>query len=714
MSKQSERRRRARIRAAAETSKMIQFEASSIDWIKAAEGEGESKPKRFSMTAYTGGPMEVGFGDPVVVDLAGLKAKAPVPILMDHDTAKIVGHADSVDIGASSLKLSGIVSGASSEAEQVVASAAAGFPWKASICVRPDKMEFVGEGIETTVNGKTLKGPLYVTRKSTLGEVSFVAVPADVKTSAKVAASAASNRKDSDMEFHEWIKALGADPDSLTDAQTAKYQAIFDAEIKAKAKNQPGDIKAKDKPPVADVPQYDLAAVTMAYETHVATVQASAATYAGKIEAAELSKIQATAGTKAAELKLQALNEQKPAAWLEVKLIRAQSAAELELLKAALPKAPPVYGSTQDMSDEIIEAAFFRTAGLPDLEKQFKPEVLEASDKIRGFGIQELLLHGAAKAGYSGRMNVGQANLKEVLQAAFSTHTVTTLLTNLGHKALLSGFYAIPQTWREVAVADTVSDFKTVTAFRLTASLEYEELGEAGEIKHGTLGQESYTKKADTYAKMLVMTRADLINDDLGAFNDIRRRLGMGAALKVAKEFWTVWLAAEDGAAFWTGARANLVTSAGFAAAGIGTAVKAFRTLRGPDGNMMNLNPTKVLVPPELEATALEFYTSREIRNTTASTKAGTNNIYNNRFKPIVVPELSTAAYTGYSATNWWMLCDPSILASASVCFLNGVQTPVIESADCDFDQLGIQFRGYHDFGVQMTEYRASVEAQAQ
>jgi len=59
------------------------------------------------------------------------------------------------------------------------------------------------------------------------------------------------------------------------------------------------------------------------------------------------------------------------------------------------------------------------------------------------------------------------------------------------------------------------------------------------------------------------------------------------------------------------------------------------------------------------------------------------------------------------------MLPNPAILASASVCFLNGVQTPVIESADADFDQLGIQFRGYHDFGVQTTEYRATVEAQA-
>ena len=362
---------------------------------------------------------------------------------------------------------------------------------------------------------------------------------------------------------------------------------------------------------------------------------------------------------------------------------------------------------------EVIEAAFCQTSRLPDIEKQFKPEVLEASDKIRGFGIQELLLHGAAKAGYDGARTITQNNLRDVLQAAFSTHTVTTMLTNLGHKNLLSGFYAIPQTWKEVATTETVSDLKTATMFRLTTSLEYEELGPGGEIAHGTLGQDSYSMQAKTYAKMLALTRTDLINDDLGAFNDIRKRLGMGCALKVNNAFWTAWLTAENGAAFWTSARSNLVTSSAFGDAGFVNAIAAFRNLAGPDGNKMNLNPDRVLVPPELEATALEFYSSRESRDTTASTKAGTWNVYFNRFRPVVVPELSTSTFTGYSTTNWWMLPDPAILASASVCFLNGVQTPVIESADADFDTLGIQFRGYHDFGVQMTEYRASVEAQA-
>ena len=73
-------------------------------------------------------------------------------------------------------------------------------------------------------------------------------------------------------------------------------------------------------------------------------------------------------------------------------------------------------------------------------------------------------------------------------------------------------------------------------------SLAYEQLGPGGKIKHGTLGQESYTRAASTYAKMFSLTRTDIINDDLGAFDDLRKRLGMGAAQKLSDVFWTTFL----------------------------------------------------------------------------------------------------------------------------------------------------------------------------
>jgi hypothetical protein len=649
------------------------------------------------------------YGTPVVIDLAGITAKAPVPILANHDPTRIVGHADEVDVAASTLKLSGLISGASLDAEQVKASAALGFPWKASVGARPDKMEFVGEGVQTKVNGKTFTGPLYVARKSTLGEVSFVAVAADSRTSAKVAASAAIH-KEIDMEFHAWVEAMGLVVADLRDDQLAKLRAKYDAEVKAAAAKPPIEGAAAQVEP----PKFDLSGIILAYEKHVANVQAKAAAFVGKIPSDKLADIQAKAATKAAELKATALEQEWAPTRLEVELIKAQAAAEVELIKAELPNGPGIHASCREVNCEAVQAAFAMSCGLTNPEKHFKPEVLEAAERQhRNIGIQELLLIHAMQAGYGGRMIVDESNLREVMKAAFSIHSLTTILSATGNKILLDGFSAIPQSWRQVAAVRSVSDFKTVTAYRMNASLEYEEVGPGGAIQHGTLSQETYTMQAKTYARMLALTRQDIINDDLGAFNDLRNRLGLGAAIKMQKVFWTAWLAAYSGAAFWTAARGNLVTSSALGEAGLNTAVAAFRNMLGPDGNLLSLEPDRILVPSALEVTARKLYVSQEQRDTTSSTKFPTANIYYNRFTPIVIPELGNSAYTGYSATTWYLLTNPAVLASAAMCFLNGVQNPTIESTDADFDVLGIQFRGYHDFGVSMTEYRASVAAEA-
>jgi len=719
MSKHSERRLRARmIRAAAKASD-FQLEAVGVTFIAAAEDDTANAPKRFSMVAYTGGPMQVSaYGPPVAIDLGGLTAKAPIPILANHDHTQIVGHADEIEVTANSLKLSGLISGAGPAAVEVQASAARGFPWKASVGARPDKMEFVGEGVQTKVNGKTLTGPLYVARKSTLGEVSFVAVAADGRTSAKVAASAAYTRKDVDMKFEQWVEAMGLSLAELRDDQVNKLRAKYDAEVKAAADKQ---LIEGGAAPVIEPPKFDLSGVVLTYEKHVASVQAKASGYVGKIAADKLATIQAAASTKAAELKAQALSEEWAPTRLEVELVKAAAAVDVELIKAEMPKGPAIHSSMRDTSPTVIEAAFSRSVGLPSLDKHYKPEILEAADRhFRNLGLQELLLIAAAGNGYSGRQRVGVDNLREVLEYAFPVRAsgvsildVDGILSSTGNKLLLDGFMTVPQTWRAVAAPKTVSDFKTVTAYRLTADLEYEEVGSSGEIHHGSLGEESYTMRAKTYARMLSLTRTDIVNDDLNAFDDLRNRLGMGAALKMNKVFWTAWITAASGGAFWTAARGNLQTSSALSLTTLGTAVALFRKMAGPDGNLLSLEPRFLLVPPELEVLARQYYSSLEWRDTTANTKMATANIYYQRFTPIVVPELSNTGYTGYSATSWWLLADPAVLASAVMAFLNGQQSPTIESADADFNTLGIQFRGYHDFGAAMTEYRASAHSTA-
>ena len=117
---------------------------AGVDWIEAAASDSAgTKLRTFTMVAYSGGPMDVGFGYPVVVDLAGMTVSdKPRPIFRDHDPGKVVGHTTSVDVKAKSIKVSGVISGTNEHAEDVLTAADNGFPWQASIGAKIKKMEF--------------------------------------------------------------------------------------------------------------------------------------------------------------------------------------------------------------------------------------------------------------------------------------------------------------------------------------------------------------------------------------------------------------------------------------------------------------------------------------------------------------------------------------------------------------------------------------------
>lgn len=679
----------------------------SLKWtapvlLAAAGAEGE--PRRWTSRAYSGGPMQVSapkLDAPIVIDLAGVRFSDSIVANLFHDDTRIVGHVTEKSKRDGGIDLAGNVSGGGPDAQHFLKASADGFPWGASVEADQLKIVKLAAGKSLQVNGRTITGPMYIARSSNVYGVAFLGRAADSQTTVTLAAGAADLFKEQDMEYSQWLASLGFDDETkLTDAQKVKLAAKFKEDEAAALKAGKG----------VDPPAFDLDGLKAAYEGHIATIEAKAFEYDGKAAAGKIAPLKAAAFKAAVALKQSALAQEWAPMRFEVEAVKAASKYELDLLTASAPTGPAIHASGSDVSQDVIQAALCRSANLQNFEKAFKPEVLEASDKFQGIGLQEIILMAAHQNGYSGRQTITMGNAREVMQAAFSTHTLTTLITQTGNKMLLDGFQAIPQSWRRVAKVESVNDFKTTTAFRMNANLEYEELGPAGEIKHGTASQESYDLKAVTYAKMLAITLQDIVNDDLRAFDQIRQKLGIGAAVKMSNLFWQTWLTASNAGVFWAAGHSNLATACALSLTNLATAVQKFRDMEGPDGNLMELDPTLLLVPSALEATAKTIFSSQEIRDTTASTKAGTTNIYQGQFVPVAVPQLAKSTFTGYSATTWWLAADPAILASAAMVFLNGQQTPVIESSEADFNTLGVQFRGYHHFGAAMTEYRGSVK----
>lgn len=713
MGKHAQRHRKARmIRAQAATDSTILF--SGEVKIEAAAGEG--KPRRFDMLAYAGGELRVGgYPLPVVVDLAGMEPRAQkIPIYAGHhdgsDGSRLAGHADRYDKAGGQLRVGGAISAATKHATEILAAHDAGFAWQASIGAMPDRSQLleIQAGRKVSVNGREFIGPIIVARRSVLRHIAILPEGADAETSLSIAASAAQDKEKCSMEFQAWVESMGLVLAELRDDQKAKLQAKYDAEIKAAAKKDGTPIQAAAQK--VEAPKFDLSGCVLAYEKHATAVQAAAAKYVGKIDAAKLNEIQAKAGTAALELKAKALNEEWAPVRLEVELVKAQAAAEVELIRAERPKGPAIHASTHDVDAKTIEAAFCMAAGLHGVEKQYKPETLEAAaayNRNQGASLQGLILAAAHANGYEGPHRIHSGNLGQVMRAAFiqaaaSTHSLTTMLSTVGNKFLMDGFDSVEQVWREISDIRPVNDFKQITSYRMLDDMVFEEIGPDGQIKHGKASQESYTNQAKTYAKMFSLTRQDIINDDLGAFNAIRSRLGRGSGIKLNQIFWAAFL---DDAAFFTSDRGNLITTA-LGESGIAAAVLALNSMTDGYGNPIDIGGQHILLTgATLNPTALKWYVSQEIRDTTASTKTPTTNIYQNKYRPVMSRYIT-------DTTDWYLLpVNAGDMAVMETCFLDGVQSPTIESADADFSTLGVEFRGYWDFGVAKKEWRAAVKS---
>lgn len=664
-------------------------------FVEAAEGDDSPKLRTFKMTAYTGAPIRQWWSrHPIILDLQGMKTvRGSIPVLRDHDRQRIVGHTDAATVG-DTISISGIISGVGKDAEEIAGTSLNNFPWQASIGASISKVVFLKEGKTAIVNGKEITGPMNIARRSALDEVSFVVFGADSKTSASVAASATSlDQEVYSMKFEQYVKARGFELADLSEEQRVALQADFD-------KSESPEVKATKTPE----PTKKIEAGEQVDAVADMTVRAAA-------EAKRIADV-TLALAKHPTLLAKAIEDKWNA-----------NEATLQAKLADRPAAPAIqsHGATNTTTSDL-ECALALSADATMAEADYGAEActrVEAAGLAgpnRQLGIGEVLLIAAQRnGGYTGR---NARDVRAVLQAAYtpqiqasglSTIDISGILSNVGNKFLLAGYNAVEDIWRRIATIRNVRDFKEVTSYRMIGDEMYDIVAPGGEIKHGKLAEESYGNKADTYARMFGLSRTDIINDDLGALTDIPRRLGRSAGLKVNDVFWTVWL---DDADFFKTDNNNLITTA-LSSAGLKAGVLKFRRQTDPDGFPIGLTPSLLLVPPELEVDADELFVSTNINTGGSSsvTKVPNRNVHAAKYEPIVSTYLSNSSYTGFSLTGWYLLPNPEDLSAIEVAFLNGVQTPTIESADADFNQLGIQMRGFHDFGVRKQEPRAAIKS---
>jgi hypothetical protein len=597
---------------------------SGVEFLQAAEGESAPAGKRFRIVAYTGAQIRQGWSrEPVVIDMAGMQLPATVPVVLGHDytLGSILGQGRPF-VEAGQLVVEGEILAQNPNADQVMALAAAGYQFQASVGAdvrRHQKID--AEGV-TQVNGAAHVGPVRVVKASSLREVSFVTLGADAATSVAIAAEA---DEESSMA------------DNAT--QTPAEEPITAAAVEAPAS---------------------------------VAVEAT--------NAVDHTKVIADLTTKVSNMeKLLATRDERPAA-------------------PAIHMAQPTARSA-----EVIEAAFALQGGLPNVEKQYDAKTLEAAAKIqRTTSLGEVLLSAAEEGGYTGSRRISAATLRPILAAAWATHSISGILSATVNKFLLAGFNGVESSWRSISSVRSVNDFKALTSYRLNGGMKFEKVAPGGELQNAGLSDETRTISADTYGIMTSVTRTDLINDDLGALTAVPQRIGRGGALKLNDVFWASF---QDDSSFFTTARGNKKTTAGaLSLSNLKAIATLFRKLKDADGNPVAVDPRVLLVPSDIELAAAEIMGSSLLVG--GSSAGPDRNVLAGRYQVVSTSYLS-------SAEDYYLLASPADLPVMEVAFLNGVQSPIVETAEADFNTLGVQMRGYFDFGVAKAEYLAGVKADA-
>jgi len=665
---------------------------------QASDDPAGTRRPRLSMVAYTGGVMDVAFWGPVLIDLAGLDIPDRIRVLADHQPrmASVVGVGEAAVVDGA-LYVEGEVTQATAVGQLLVALAKDGVPLEASVGIQSTRWEKVRPGRTVRVNGRTFQAGregLTLVRTGVLQEVSVVVFGADSDTSVSVAA--ARGKEDRTMTFEQWLEARGLKGADLTDEKRESLRAAFEAELKANENDDEasgGDTDGNAK----DGTDREIGA-----PDPVRDLRASAAAEVRRIAA-----VRRICNGKHPDIEAKAIEE----GWDEVR-------TELEVLRASRPAAPAIHGGRQPVDNRVLEAAVCLSAGLNEenLARDFGERTMEAARPIRNIGLRELAAEAARLEGHDVPRVFGDG--RETIQAAFSTMSLPGIIESVTQRTLLESYEAADIVALRLCRISSVRDFKQVTRYRLLGTGGFEKVAPDGELKHGTLDEQSFTNQADTYGQILMLTRKDIINDDLGAFLDLAREMGRSAAAVIDDLFFSLLLS--NPGSFFSAANGNLISTAfGADGAGLTEAVTKFRKFKaGPgskakDQKPLNIRPKTLLVPVELEIPAQVLIGSANLMMSggSSATKAPVKNPHYNKYVVESAPHLSDSYYTGYSTTAFYLFADPAVVPAFEIVFLNGRRQPTVERVTPPADKLGIGFRGYIDLGVKEQDPRGAVKS---
>lgn len=379
-------------------------------------------------------------------------------------------------------------------------------------------------------------------------------------------------------------------------------------------------------------------------------------------------------------------------------------------LKHVTRKSGVQNSAGHDAMDKFVEGASNALLAKGGIERDQEKLKVMRRNEFFAMGLPELAreylrITGTNVSGiHDKRTLIGEAITRAGV-ISHSTSDFSNLLENVASKALLQGFEEAPETWSAWCRIGNLPDFRTSSRPNMSTFGDLEIVYENGEYKYGSFSDLKETLTLATYGKLFSISRQALINDDLNAFTRIPQSMGRAANRVVGDLAYGVLTTNaalnQDSTTLFHADHSNLVAPGSGAApsvttVGAGQTAMALQT--DPTGNILNIQPAHLLVPVALKATAMTLMAAQYDPAGSAGTL--TPNVVQG-----AADVIADARLDADDALQWYLMADQNMHDTVEVAFLDGNQTPFLESQD-GWKQDGVEYKVRIDAAAGAMDFR--------
>ncbi|MDQ0422297.1 hypothetical protein J2045_003345 [Peteryoungia aggregata LMG 23059] len=291
-----------------------------------------------------------------------------------------------------------------------------------------------------------------------------------------------------------------------------------------------------------------------------------------------------------------------------------------------------------------------------------------------------------------------------VKRSLHSTSDFPIILGEITRQTMMNA-YTLEQeqnTFQLIASRNVMPDLREVKVLEMGNGPELEELTEKGEYRRGTIKESQEGFSIRHFGKIIGLTEAMIINDQLGAFANVIANWGRVVARLEGNIVWSVVLdnmkLKSDQLELFHASRGNLVAGTALTEAALVAGRVAFRKMKDIDGQQISIAPTYLFVGTDNEVPAQKL-----IQGITSPTTPDQ-----------VVPQAVKSLQPVYesridrkSSKAWYLFATPqqTLGRGLQYSYLSGYEAPrTMERYGFEYD--GVEYRLDHYFGAGLTDYR--------